>query len=534
MGALTLKKIIGLLLVVFCYVLPVLASVNVTVNGTGYTIPERGERGWATNVTTWIQAISANTLQPTGGTFTLGADVNFGANFGLKSAYYSSRTSNPSSSGLLRLANTDTIGFRNGANDGNLLLGISSNKLQFNAVDLSDISTAQTLTNKSINADSNTITNIDNADIKAGADIARNKIANGTASHVVINDGSGTLSSEATLSKVRGGSGQDNSSLTFPASGTLATLAGTESLSNKTIASPEITTLANLQNQGAVRFSEQTGNGSNYIGFTAPDAVTNNVTFKWPNGDGSSGQVLSTNGSAVLSWATSTSATLTTSTQTSSSFSAAVNNLYLIDTTSNNVTANLPTAVGIGGQRIVFKVINATNDFIADGNSTETIDGNANFYLTGLYESVTLVSDGANWVVAAYSGADYITGAVTTATNWTFTAGQYGDFASFTLTPGEWDLSAKLQVVNNGATTYTRPQLGFATSSGNAVTGGVFPINFAVDSRVNNTNGETVEISVSPHRVSVTTSTTYYLKGRVNTSITNVQYLYHYFARRIK
>ncbi len=96
-------------------------------------------------------------------------------------------------------------------------------------------SDSQTLTNKTIDADSNTITNIENADIKAGAAIDRSKLASGTASHVLINDGSGVMSSEATLAKSRGGSGQDNSSVNFPASGTLATLAGTEQLTNKDI-----------------------------------------------------------------------------------------------------------------------------------------------------------------------------------------------------------------------------------------------------------------------------------------------------------
>jgi hypothetical protein len=52
----------------------------------------------------------------------------------------------------------------------------------------------QTLTNKTIDADLNTLTNIENADIKAGAAIARSKIAAGSASLVVVNDGSGNLS----------------------------------------------------------------------------------------------------------------------------------------------------------------------------------------------------------------------------------------------------------------------------------------------------------------------------------------------------
>lgn len=95
--------------------------------------------------------------------------------------------------------------------------------------------TTDTLTNKTIDADANVISNIENADIKAGAAIARTKVANGTADHVVINDGSGTLSSEATLSKSRGGAGADMSSVTFPASGTIVTTTATQQLTNKDI-----------------------------------------------------------------------------------------------------------------------------------------------------------------------------------------------------------------------------------------------------------------------------------------------------------
>lgn len=73
------------------------------------------------------------------------------------------------------------------------------------------------------------------ADIAGAAAIARSKIATGTASHVLINDGTGGLSSEATLAKSRGGAGADMSSVTFPSSGTLVTEAGTATLTNKTI-----------------------------------------------------------------------------------------------------------------------------------------------------------------------------------------------------------------------------------------------------------------------------------------------------------
>ncbi len=79
-----------------------------------------------------------------------------------------------------------------------------------------------------------------NADINANAAIARTKVANGTADHVVINNGSGTLSSEAQLAKARGGTGADNSSVTFPSTGTIVTRTETETLSNKTLTTPVI------------------------------------------------------------------------------------------------------------------------------------------------------------------------------------------------------------------------------------------------------------------------------------------------------
>ena len=57
-----------------------------------------------------------------------------------------------------------------------------------------------------------------------------------------------------------------------------------------------------LSNQKEVRYYETTANGSNYLAFKAPAAVTSNVTFTLPDGDGTANQVLKTNGSGALSW----------------------------------------------------------------------------------------------------------------------------------------------------------------------------------------------------------------------------------------
>lgn len=69
----------------------------------------------------------------------------------------------------------------------------------------------------------------------ASGTIPRSAIAAGTPNHVIINDGSGNLSSEAALAKSRGGSGIDNTSVTFPSTGVLVTEAASETLTNKTI-----------------------------------------------------------------------------------------------------------------------------------------------------------------------------------------------------------------------------------------------------------------------------------------------------------
>jgi hypothetical protein len=95
--------------------------------------------------------------------------------------------------------------------------------------------TTDTFTNKTFDADGtgNSISNIEDADIKAGANIARNKLASGTADYVAINSGTGVFSEEQYLAKSRGGAGADQSSVTYPSSGTITTDDSSTTLQNK-------------------------------------------------------------------------------------------------------------------------------------------------------------------------------------------------------------------------------------------------------------------------------------------------------------
>jgi len=127
-------------------------ATNLTINGVAYSYPEDGDAaGWGTDATNWAAAVSSSLLQKTGGTFTLSANVDFGNSYGLLSSHFSSRTSAVAATGIVRLAKTDNISYRNNADSGDLTLGIGTDDLlEFNSVDLADVSTAQTLTNKTL------------------------------------------------------------------------------------------------------------------------------------------------------------------------------------------------------------------------------------------------------------------------------------------------------------------------------------------------------------------------------------------------
>jgi hypothetical protein len=55
---------------------------------------------------------------------------------------------------------------------------------------------------------------------------------------------------------------------------------------------------------GEIRLAEDTDNGTEYVGFKAPAAITTSLSYELPSADGSDGQFLKTNGAGVTSWAT--------------------------------------------------------------------------------------------------------------------------------------------------------------------------------------------------------------------------------------
>ena len=71
---------------------------------------------------------------------------------------------------------------------------------------------------------------------------------------------------------------------------------------------------------------------------------------------------------------------------------------FVINCTANTFTVTLPTAVGIAGKQYCVK--NTGSGVITvDADGAETIDGQANKILSVQYESVWVISTGANWII---------------------------------------------------------------------------------------------------------------------------------------
>lgn len=160
----------------------------------------------------------------------------------------------PSSGTLATLAGTETLTHKTIYAPDNDITGISNNNLgpsagiTYSNLDLagsivdSDVAPSAAIQYQKLNLTSSIV----DADIGTGAAISRDKLAPDTPNAVLINSAAGRVSLETHLAKSRGGSGQDNSAITFPSSGSLVTLDGVQTLTGKTI-DANLNIITNLQ-----------------------------------------------------------------------------------------------------------------------------------------------------------------------------------------------------------------------------------------------------------------------------------------------
>ena len=110
-------------------------AIPLTINGQTFEYPVVFDENWGIQATGWAQAVTVGMLQRAGGNFPLTADANFGTSFGLIAEYYKSAVANIATVGTIRLANAQSISWRNDANTGNLPLAVDSmDQLTYNGL----------------------------------------------------------------------------------------------------------------------------------------------------------------------------------------------------------------------------------------------------------------------------------------------------------------------------------------------------------------------------------------------------------------
>ena len=179
--------------------------------------------------------------------------------------------------------------------------------------------------------------------------------------------------------------GGTSGGVTLAIDSTVATLAGSQTFTNKTLTSPSVSGNLNILAQGDLRL--QDASGGQYIAIQAPATVASNVTLTLPANDGNANQVLSTNGSGVLSWVTSGGLYNSWLVKTSA-YTMLIGDQIVGNHASSAFTLTLPASPSAGA---VVTVKNVGAALITIGRNSQKINSLANNALLPLNNAATLV-----------------------------------------------------------------------------------------------------------------------------------------------
>jgi len=159
-----------------------------------------------------------------------------------------------------------------------------------------------------------------------------------------------------------------------------------------------------IDNNKEIRFKEATANGTNYIALKAPNTLASDVTFTLPSADGTTDQVLKTDGSGVLSF-TDVSGGIDWQSVQTTGFTASAGNAYPCNTTSAGFTVTLPATPSAGDQVQLVDYAGTfdTNSLVIDPNGEDIEGGTSNLQLKGEREGVilTYIDSTQGWIATS-------------------------------------------------------------------------------------------------------------------------------------
>lgn len=175
-------------------------STAVSLNGVSYNIPATGDDAWGDEVSNYLIALSTGVLTKAGGSFTLTAEIDLGATYGIKAPYIKSRTANPAAAGVLRFANNEGLSWRNAANSADKALKVNaSNVLEYDGAPIVTLALGAANTALRMNSGGTAYewAALVDANIAAAAAIAVSKLAATTVSRAIVSDASGFITASA-------------------------------------------------------------------------------------------------------------------------------------------------------------------------------------------------------------------------------------------------------------------------------------------------------------------------------------------------
>lgn len=271
----------------------------------------------------------------------------------LKNAQLEQRATNPTKKGetVIQTADSNQVKYHDGTNVRTVV----------------NTDQAQTLTNKTIVAASNTVTTA----------------ASGNLAATELNAALSELQTDID-SKGAAQTAHAASTTTHGVSGDIVGTTDVQTLTNKGLTSPIITTQATFTNQAEVRLGD---GATNYTGFKAPATVGSNTIYTMPTADGSSGQLLSTNGTKTLSWTSPGAVSLSVVSKTAAYTATTSDDVILCDASSAAFTITLYAASGNAGKQIIIKKTDSSFNLVTVESITLATQGDTAKY----------VSDGTSW-----------------------------------------------------------------------------------------------------------------------------------------